>query len=221
MRIVLVGAGPVATGTASLLMQWGHEVVIIDRDKERIEQLAETLDCGFLIGDGSNPAVLRDAGPEQADYLLCLTDSDQDNILASIVGRSLGFKHVVPKIENEEYEHVCMEIGLEHTIIPDRTIARNLADMIEGHSIIEMSTMIRGDVRFFSHLVTPDDGKTVGDIDYPKNTRAICIYRGDDFLIPHDETTIHAGDEVIVITERRAIPALTERWGKRKKDNSD
>ena len=65
MRVALVGAGSVAVRLARLLMQRGQDVVIVDCDKERIEELSDTLDCGFLKGDGSNPAVLKDVGPEE------------------------------------------------------------------------------------------------------------------------------------------------------------
>jgi trk system potassium uptake protein len=221
MRIALVGGGTVAVQMAHLLTERGHDVVIVDRDKDRIEDLSDTLDCGFLKGDGSNPAVLKDIGPEETDYLVCLTDSDQDNILAAIVGKSLGFKSVITKIENEEYEQVCMEIGLEHTIIPDRTLARNLSDMIEGQSVIEMSTMIRGDIRFFSYIASEEDAGRAGEIDYPDNTKPVCVYRGDDFLISNDDTEIRADDEVILITERRAVPKLKERWDRHSEDKSE
>jgi trk system potassium uptake protein TrkA len=221
MRIALIGAGTVAVQMAHLLTERGHDVVIVDRDKERIEELSDTLDCGFLKGDGSNPAVLKDIGPDETDYLVCLSDSDQDNILAAIVGRTLGFKRVIPKIENEDYEQVCMEIGLEHTIIPDRTIARNLADMIEGQSVIEMSTMIRGDIRFFSYVASAEDAGRAGEVEYPSNTKPICVYRGEDFLIADDDTEIRADDEVILITERRAVPKLKERWDRRSEDKSE
>ena len=61
MRIVLVGGSSVAVDTARLLLGRHHEVVIIERDKDRVAVLAETLDCGFLHGDGSRPAILREA----------------------------------------------------------------------------------------------------------------------------------------------------------------
>ena len=221
MRLALVGAGTVAVQMAHLLTKRGHDVVIVDRDTDRIEELSETLDCGFLKGDGSNPAVLKDIDPKETDYLVCLTDSDQDNILAAIVGMSLGFRRVIPKIENEEYEQVCMEIGLEHTIVPDRTIARNLSDMIEGQSNIEMSSMIRGDIRFFSFIATTNDAGKASEIDYPNNTRPICLYRGDDFVIVDEDTEIRADDEVILITERQAIPKLKERWDRHSEDKSE
>ena len=82
MRVVLVGASSVAIATARILLGRHHEVVIVEREKAKIDSLAGSLDCGFLNGDGSRPAILKEAGPAQTDVLICLTNHDQDNILA-------------------------------------------------------------------------------------------------------------------------------------------
>ena len=128
MRAVFIGAGSLAVVTAKLIRERGEEVVIIEQDKERIDALADELDCGFLHGDGSKPAMLREADPEHTDVLFALTGNDQANILASLVGRSLGFKRVVTKIDDDEFEHICKELGLEDVIVPTRTVGRYLAE---------------------------------------------------------------------------------------------
>ncbi len=147
MRAVLIGAGSVAVATARQLLAHGHEVVIIERDKDRIDALMGDLDCGYIHGDGSRPAILREAGPEHSDLLFCLTGSDQANIIASLVGRSLGFRRVVTKIDDPAFEHICIELGLDGTIIPARTIGQHLADMAEGQEPPELSTMNREEAR--------------------------------------------------------------------------
>ena len=128
MRAVIIGAGSLSVMIAKLLLARSHEVVIIEKDKERTKTLSETLDCGVLYGDGSKPAILKEADPGDTELLFCLTGDDQANILASLVGRSLGFERVVTKITDPELEHICIELGLKDTIIPSRTIGRFLAD---------------------------------------------------------------------------------------------
>jgi len=108
MRAVFVGAGSLTVNTARQLLGRGHEVVIIEMDREVIDALGGELDCGFLHGDGAKPVVLQEADPEHTDYLFCFTGSDQTNIIASLVGQSLGFRAVVPKIEDPEFDHICM-----------------------------------------------------------------------------------------------------------------
>ena len=73
MRAVFVGAGSLAVMTARRLLKHGREAVMIDCDKARIDALAEELDCGFLRGDSSKPALLREADASKTDFLFCLT----------------------------------------------------------------------------------------------------------------------------------------------------
>lgn len=212
MRIALVGSTSLAVSTARRLLRRGHEVVIVEADKERIDQLAEGLDAGYLHGDGTRPAILRELGPEATDVLYCLTDNDQDNILAALVGRSLGFPRVVPQILDPDYEPICSELGLSDTIVPDETIARHLADNLEGKNLMEVSAMLRGEVRFFPLTIDHEGPATVAELQLPKKTRAICVYRGDDFLLPDPDTALRDGDEVLLITTSEQLHDLKERW---------
>lgn len=212
MRAVFIGASSLAVMTARLLLKRGHEVIFVERRKERIDVLAEELDCGFLHGDGSKPAILRQADPADTHILYCLTGNDQANILASLMGRSLGFSRVVTKIEDPELEHLCIELGLDDTIIPARTIGRYLADMFEGRDPLELTTMIRDVARIFSFVVREQDKGTIEKLNLPENSRVICIYRNQEFLIPEAETLLEAKDEVVIITHRQNLAKLEERW---------
>jgi len=212
MRAVLIGAGSLGQMTARLLLRHAHEVVIIERDKMRLDALASELDCGFLNGDGSKPALLREADPEHTNLLLCLTDNDQTNILASLVGRSLGFKRIVTRIEDPELEHICLELGLENTIIPARTIGRYLADLFEGRDPLELSTMIRDEARVFSFVAHEPDLVPIKELELPKESRVICIYREGNFLLPASEDTLKEDDEVVIITHSKNMEELDARW---------
>lgn len=212
MRAVFIGAGATTVAAVKMLTGRGHEVVIVEVDKERIDALAPELDCGFLHGDGSKPAILREADPERTDVLYCLTNHDQANILASLVGRSLGFRRVVTKVEDSELVHICIELGLEDAIIPSHTIARYLAGMFEGHDPLELSANIRGEARIFSFVVQEADAGPAGKLDLPAKSRIVCLYRKDRWLLPEDDTVLESGDEVVIITAAKNIEALSERW---------
>jgi trk system potassium uptake protein TrkA len=213
MRFVFIGAGAVTRHTAAILIKSGHEVVIIEIDKERIDQLREELDCGIVHGDGGTPDILRETDPGKSDFLFCLTGSDQTNIIASLVGRSLGFKRVVTQINNPQYERICTELGLEDTIVPARTIARFLADMSAGRHALDLSAIIKGEARVFSWILGAEDEGLLGELDLPDETRVICCYREEKFTLPEAEDRLKAGDELVVITHSRNLPKLNERWG--------
>ena len=212
MRIVFLGAGDLTLETASLLIERQHEVVIIEEDREKIEELDEQLDCSFLHGDGSKPQILEEAGPDHADYLFCLTENDQYNIIAALVGRSLGYSQVVLQIHDADYLNICRELKLENAITPSKTIGRYLADMVAGIDILELSSLIKGEARC---LMVKIDKKTKGkvcDLDLPEEARVICFYRDDDFLLADQDTTLQNDDEVIILPHSQHLGQLTERF---------
>jgi trk system potassium uptake protein TrkA len=212
MKAVFLGAGSLTLSTSRVLLKRGHEIVLIERDKEVIEAVSEELDCGFINGDGSRPVILREADPQHTDVLYCLTNQDQTNIIAALVGRSLGFRRVVTKIDDPELEHICLELGLEDTIIPSRTIGIHLADLFEGRDPLAFSTMIRDEARVFSFVARTDQAGPLSDIDLPKKTRVVCLYRDGEFLIPDDDMRLKAEDEVVLITHRDNLDVLAERF---------
>jgi trk system potassium uptake protein TrkA len=212
MRAVFLGAGSLAVNTARVLLRRGHEVVIVERDKERIQALSEEFDCGFICGDGSRPAILREADPQHTTVLYCLTGQDQINIIASLVGRSLGFSRIVTKIGDPELEHICLELGLEDTIIPSRAIGVHLADLFEGRDPLALSTMIREEARVFSFVAGEKEVGALASLALPKQTRVVCLYRGGDLLIPDDQAALASGDEVVLITHRDQLDLLKDQF---------
>lgn len=212
MRAVFVGASSLAVMTTRLLLSRGHEVVMIERDKVRIDTLAEDLDCGFLQGDGSKPALLREGDSSKTDILFCLTDNDETNILASLVGRSVGYSRVVTRIEDPEFEHLCIELGLEDAIIPARTIGRYLADMFEGRDHMELIAMLKDEARVFSFVAREEDEGPIQDLGLPDEARVMFLYRDDKFKLPEPDSKLKKGDEVAVITHSKHLDKLHERW---------
>ncbi len=212
MRVVFVGATELAVATARLLIAKGHDVIIVERDKEVIENLRGDLDCGFLLGDGTKPKILREADPEQAEFLFCLTRHAQENIIASLVGRSLGFKRVITSIDDLEFLDICEKLGLEHTIVPSQTIGRHLADIVRGVDVLELSTLIKGDARFFSFTAGKEEAGPIGDLDLPELTKIVFVYRDDEFMLLEEHGKLQNGDEVVMITHSRNLPVLQERW---------
>ncbi|MEW6520515.1 MAG: TrkA family potassium uptake protein [Thermodesulfobacteriota bacterium] len=220
MRIVFVGAGEVSIGTAKALISKGHEVVIIETNKGKIDELSSQLDCSFLQGDGSRPDILREVNPEQTDVLVCLSNSDQANVIASLVGRSLGFKRVVTSIGDPQFESICLELGLKDTIIPSRTICRHLEDMIRGVENLELSAVIKDEARFFTLIAREEDAVTARELRLPAEARVVCYYRDDKFFHADEETRFRRGDELVILTHSRNIPELQERWQAKAREKS-
>jgi len=213
MRAVFIGASTLTSMTAALLLKRGHEVVVIDHDKSAIDALREKLDCGFILADGSKPRVLREVDPGHCDFLFCFTGNDQSNIIAGLVGRSLGIGRVFVKINDSDFEHVCIELGLPDVIIPARTIGRHLGEIVEGQDPLEISAMVKGEARAFEAVIRKEDARPLNELDLPADTRVVCFYRKGEFRMPKDDEVLEPGDEIVLITHARQLPKLIKRFG--------
>ncbi len=221
MRIVFSGASPLAFITAKTLMKQGHEVIIIEVDKEKIDQISEELDCSFLNGDSTKPAVLGQVDPKNSDILFCLTNSDQMNIITSLLGRSLGFKRVITSIENTDLVQLCRELGLEDTIVPVWAMSRHLDNMVRGLDNVNLSTLLKEDARFFTFTAGEADAVPVSDLGLPKDARVIFYYRDNEFHFADSDTKLNKGDEIVVLTHCRNVADFNERWYPKQVDSSN
>jgi len=213
MRIVIVGATKIAVATAQLLIDKGHQVTFIERSKARIEALSDELDCGFLLGDGSSPDLLREAGPDHTDVLFSLTSHDQTNIIAGLAARSLGYTRIVCLVDEADYEPLCRELGLEETLYPLRSVSRHLAYLTEHWGARSPDETIKHDAALYvrhieaelpaASLVLPDDARVIG------------YYRADRLEFPDPETVWQSGDELVILARGPALGKLDELFNNR------
>ena len=131
MRVVLIGASGLAMATVGEMLEAGHEVVVVDKDKQVIEKLDDKFDCTFYCGDGAKPSVLKEVDPGNTDLLLCLSDDDTANVLAAVVAKSMDFSRVVLRLEDTELLSICEQLGLENVIVPDRRVAMELLRFLD------------------------------------------------------------------------------------------
>ncbi|MGG7054276.1 potassium channel family protein [Nitrosomonas sp. ANs5] len=212
MKLVFIGASATSVMAVRQLIHRGYDVVIIEKNKDRIDELADQLDCGFILGDGTRPDILREVDAKTTRLVYCMTANDQANILASLVAHSLGFPRVITKLEDPEFEHVAIELGLDNIIVPARTIGSFLADIAEGQNLLELSSIIKGEARVLSFVINESLAGPVSALALPDNARLMCIYRNGDFILPDAETKLRNDDEVVLITHSKQIPALRKRF---------
>lgn len=199
MRIVIVGASRFGISTTVQLVEAGHEVVLVDRDRERLESLSNDLDCGFICGDGTLPSVQRDAFADHADALILLTNADDENVLAALVGRSIGFGRVIPQIVREELIAVCDELGLDDMITPHATVARSIVRTIESHDDPSLELRVHKNFDLMGyHVGERQVGKTIGELGLPSKARVVALTRGEEDRIVEEETELRDGDRLIV-----------------------
>ena len=116
-------------------------------------------------------------------------------------------------IGDPQFEGICHELGLKDTIIPSRTISRYLEDMVGGTENVDLSTVIKDEARFFTFTAKEEDAVPVKDLKLPAEARVVCYYREGQFShSPTRKRTLRKGDEVVILTHSKNMPALQERW---------
>jgi len=220
MRIVFSGANHTAIKAAESLIKQGHEIILIEIDREKIDALSDELDCSFIHGDAGKPAILEEVAPEQCDFLFCFTDNDKANIITSLLGRSMGFDRIITCIQDEDLLSLCDELGLADIVIPNRTMSQYMTNIVEGLDSVEISTLLRGKTRFFSFI--NKDGKVpISDLELPENSKVLYYYRDDEYCFPDDDTTFTKGDEIVILTSSDHLEELIEKWHPQKINNRD
>ena len=133
MKMLIVGASKSAVALIRRLTEADDcpEIILVDRDRATLDRLSETIDCGMVVGDGTAPAILKEAsGDSRPDVLVALTGSDQANLIAALVGRQIGIEEVLPQVRSPELIETCRELAIDHWIAPEELIAREIESMI-------------------------------------------------------------------------------------------
>lgn len=211
MRIVILGASRFGTAIAETLMDADHEVVVIDQSRERLETLAEQLDCGMLKGDGTMPSTLREVWRDENDVFVAVTNASEDNILACLVARSVGFGRVIPQIVASELMKVCEELELSDAMNPHATVAQDVADALEDRAELDHETALKNQLAL-KRVHVPDrlDGTALGDLELPKGAQPVALIRDEDEHLPDADRPLEAGDHILMVTPRDVIDQLGE-----------
>ncbi|KPQ15842.1 MAG: trk system potassium uptake protein TrkA [Rhodobacteraceae bacterium HLUCCO18] len=209
MRIVVLGASRFGEAIAGTLIEHEHEVVVIDQSREKLEALAQRLDCGMLHGDGTMPTTLREVYRGENDVFVAVTNASEDNILASLVARSIGFGRVIPQIVSSELMDVCEELKLHDAINPHATVAQELAEALEDRTELAHESALTNQLAL-KRLEVPEQlsGSALGELDLPENARVVAIIRGVDEHLAGDDVSLETGDDLLIVTARDDLDAL-------------
>jgi len=165
MRIIIVGAGEVGLQLATFLSAENIDVVVIDKNKDKLKKLSEELDIALIEGEGGSPSVLEEAGADEADILLAVTDMDEANMISCLVAKVMfRIPRNVARIRNLEYfsnEVLLNSLGINPAISPEIEAARAVNRLIEVPFASDVEDFEDGAVKVIGFRI-PSDSKLIG-----------------------------------------------------------
>ncbi len=208
MKIIVVGCGKVGYTLAEQLTAEGHDLTIIDTNEDKIQTVTADLDVMGVCGNGTSFRVQREAGIEEADLLIAVTNQDEINLLCCLIAKKAGDCNTAARVRNPEYYaeigFIKEELGLSLAINPERAAAADIRHLIQVPSAMEINTFAKGRVNLVKLVIPKDspwDGKKVIEVSNQCSVSLlICIVqRNHEVVIPDGNTVLYAGDSISVI----------------------
>ncbi len=216
MNIVILGAGTVGTSIAETLCQKRQNVSLVDISRVVLDEVGERLDVRTICGSACDAITLFQAGVQSADLCLCVTNSDEVNLVGASLAKSMGSARAVARIFNPAYRDVSTfdyrrHFGIDRLLSLEYLTALELAKAIRRRELFAVEDFARGDVEV-QQLAVDDDSKTIGiplrDLQMPRGVRVGLISSGARTIIPGADDTIRAGDRVTLIGSRKQIEEI-------------
>lgn len=218
MYIIIVGAGDIGTQLIDIATRSGNDVVVIERDDERADKIAQGYDCVVLNADATVKQTLEDADADRADTIISTTDQDATNIMVSLLAKQLEIPSVVSVVHDPEHMGIYRWVGVNTMENPQQLIAEYLY-RAAARPAIKDYMRIGEEAEVFEITVTegaPLDGVSLAEEDLiPDDVLIVAIEReGQDApLTPKGSTILKAGDLVTVYSAFGAEPDLTDLFG--------
>lgn len=218
---MICGGGRVAYYLASQLCNLGMNVKIIERNRERCEELCELIPKATIInGDATEHDLLIEEGIEKTDAFIALTGMDEENIIMSLFASKQSVSKVIVKINEDRRAMMIDELGLD-SIVSAKTAT---ADAILGYvrarrnsqcsaNVETMYQLLDGRVEALEFIIKSENAYTgvpLKDLNLKVNNIIACIARGRKIIIPNGDDSIQVGDSVVIITMTKQIRDLDD-----------
>jgi len=214
MYIILVGGGKVGFYLAKELAESNHEVLVIEQDPAKVQEIQDELGDIAMEGDGCEATVLEKAGTSRADMLLAVTGDDEDNLIACQVAKQrFNVSRTVARINDPKNEEIFRRLDVDITVSATSAIMAHIEQELPTHQLIPLMRL--GSGLEIVEVRIPEDSRIVGrpirEILLPYQSMvAIIIDEGGRPKMASGDTIIRAGDEVVAVTMHESEEALRE-----------
>lgn len=204
MYIIVVGGGKVGYYLAKQLLADGHEVVVVEKNKQKVDHLNNDLGNVAIQGDGSDAGPMLEAGMNRADIVVAATGDDEDNlIVCQMAKKKFGVHRTIARINNPKNEHIFGVLGIDSTVSYVDVLVAQIEREIPAHSLIHLLTLRDVGATFLEKEVPPGSaivGKPISSLNLPEDCIVALVIREGKAIIPKGSTELQVHDQIVMVT---------------------
>jgi len=205
MYVVVAGGGKVGFYLAKGLLNEGHEVLVIERDRKKCELIAEDLGSVVMRGDAAEATTLGEAGTNRADVVVAVTGDDEDNlVICQMAKRKFNVPRTIARINNPKNEHIFKLLGIDATVSSTDLIMSHIEQELPARALVHLLRLRQASLEVVEATI-PEGAKVVGhqlrELHLPPESVFLLIIRDGNAVVPTGQITLQAADEVIALTK--------------------
>ncbi|MBO4686155.1 MAG: Trk system potassium transporter TrkA [Lachnospiraceae bacterium] len=222
LKIIIVGAGNVGSTLVEQLAHEGHDITIIDIVARKIQAITDNYDVMGIIGNGASYSVLMEAGIEQADLMIAVTEADELNLLCCTVAKRVGRCAAIARVRMPDYskevQYLQEQLGLALVINPEMETAKEAARILAMPTALEVMSFAHGQAEMIK-LAIPEGnglaGMTIAEMakKLPVSALVCAVERKGEVFIPSGSFCLESGDTLSFAAPRRNIRVFMDTFG--------
>jgi trk system potassium uptake protein len=213
MHILVLGAGKVGWNLTRELFDKGHEVTVIESDRDRYLAIEPELEHRIQYGDASELWVLERAGISRADMVIAVTGDDEDNILICQVAKEkYGIERIIARVNNPRNKQHFELLGIQPVVSATDLILRLIEHEVPEYGLVHLLDLPQEQLEIIEMLLPSASravGQRVGDLEMPDGSLLISVLREGRGFVPAANTVLEAGDEILVVLDPTVEEDLT------------
>jgi trk system potassium uptake protein TrkA len=217
MYMIIVGAGKVGWNLARELLEKGHEVTLLENDRNRYLTVEQELEHSIQYGDGTELWVLERAGISRADMVIAVTGDDEDNVLICQVAKEKYMvDQIIARVNNPRNKQWFELLGIRPVVSATDLILRLIEHEVPKYGLVHLLDLPQERLEIIELLLgedSPVTGQRVGDLELPEGSLLISVLRDGTGFVPGPDTVLEAGDEVLAVLDPGLEEELKEYFG--------
>jgi trk system potassium uptake protein TrkA len=209
--VLVVGGGKVGYYLTKELIESGHEVVLMEKDRARADQIADEIGSVVIPHDGCEGKYLAEAGCNRADIVAAVTGDDEDNlVICQMAKHHFDVPRTIARVNNPKNESLFKHLGVDELISPTRMILGSIEQDIPVHELLHLAALGENELEIIeAHLQpgSPAVGRAPKDLSIPEGCSLFAVVRDGVATPLRPDTVLREGDKVIAIgrTECEAL----------------